>query len=139
MKKLAVIAMLLGLSFAVQAGSIQHLKKRKAVVYTDRAELCLENNRCYPVLIGKTTPKGTFDLNIVKTAQRGYGGDVMKFKDDGDFMFAIHRVWTLKPEERRMERIASSRVKDRVMTNGCINVTDDLYEKLKAYFVLEVV
>lgn len=139
MKKLAVVTMLLGLSFAAQAGSIQHLKKRKAVVYTEKAELCLEDNRCYPVLIGKTTPKGTFDLNIVKTHYPGYGGDVMKFKEEGDFMFAVHRVWTLKPQEQRMERIASPRVKDRVMTNGCINVTNDLYEKLKAYFVLEVV
>ncbi|MDO4907946.1 murein L,D-transpeptidase [Neisseria sp.] len=139
MKKLAVIAMLLGLGFTAQAGSISDFKKRKAVVSLDKAEICLENNRCYPVLIGKTTPRGKFDLTIVKTNHRGYGGDVMKFKDEGDFMFAVHRVWTLKPEERRMQRIASPRVKDRVMTNGCINVTDDVYEKLKAYFVLEVV
>lgn len=138
MKKLIVLTMLLGLSSIIQAGSIQHVKKRKAVVYTDRAEICLEDNRCHPVLIGKTTPKGTFDLNIVKTNWRGYGGDVMKFKEENDFMFAVHRVWTLKPEERRLERIASSNVKDRIMTNGCINVNNDVYEKLKAYFVLEV-
>lgn len=29
---------------------------------------------CYPVLIGKNTPKGTFNLNIYKTSLKGYGG-----------------------------------------------------------------
>lgn len=139
MKKQILVGMLLGLTMVAQAGNIDQFKKRKATVYLDKAEMCLADNRCYPVLVGKTTPKGLFDLNIVKTHHRGYGGDVMKFKEEDNFMFAVHRVWTLKPEERRMERIASSRVKDRIMTNGCINVTNDLYEQLKAYFVLEVV
>lgn len=140
MNKQAIFALLtlIGLGISNAQANSSDVRKRKAVVYTDRAELCLEDNRCYPVLIGKTTPKGTYPMDIVRTQKAGYGGDVIKFKEENDFMFAIHRVWTLKPSERRMQRIASPVVADRVMTNGCINVTDDLYNKLKAYFVVEI-
>ncbi|UOO81821.1 L,D-transpeptidase [Uruburuella testudinis] len=127
---------LISLSLCAQAFGV-NLRERKVVVDTEKAELCLES-RCYPVLVGKDTPKGTFDLNIVKTNRRGYGGDVMKFKEDKKYLYAIHRVWTLKPEERRMQRIASPNPADRHITHGCINVTDEVYEKLKAYFVVEI-
>ena len=127
---------LISLSLCAQAFGADP-RKRKAVVDTKKAELCLEE-RCYPVLVGKDTPKGTFDLNIVKTNRRGYGGDVMSFKEDAKYLYAIHRVWTLKPEERRLERIASPNAADRHITHGCINVTDDVYEKLKSYFVVEI-
>jgi hypothetical protein len=56
---------LISLSLCAQAFGADP-RKRKAVVDTQKAELCLEE-RCYPVLVGKDTPKGTFDLNIVKT------------------------------------------------------------------------
>ena len=62
----------------------------------------------------------------------------MRFKEDKKYLYAIHRVWTLKPEERRMERITSSNVADRYITNGCINVTDEVYDQLKAYFTVEI-
>ena len=127
---------LISLSLCAQAFGADP-RKRKAVVDTQKAELCLEE-RCYPVLVGKDTPKGTFDLNIVKTDRRGYGGDVMSFKEDAKYLYAIHREWTLKPEERRLERIASPNAADRHITHGCINVTDDVYEKLKSYFVVEI-
>ncbi|MGN6864494.1 murein L,D-transpeptidase, partial [Neisseria sp. P0018.S003] len=47
-------------------------------------------------------------------------------------------VWTLKPQERRMERIVSPHVADRTITNGCINVQNNVSEKLRQYFILEV-
>ncbi|MBS5743009.1 MAG: murein L,D-transpeptidase, partial [Neisseria sp.] len=49
------------------------------------------------------------------------------------------RVWKLKPQERRMERIASPHVADRIITNGCINVQNNVYEKLRQYFILEII
>ena len=131
----ALIA-LAGLSLCAQAFGMNP-RERKVVVDTQKAELCMES-RCYPVLVGKDTPTGTCYLNIVKTNRRGYGGDVMKFKEDKKYLYAIHRVWTLKPEERRMQRIASPNPADRHITHGCINVTNDVYEKLKAYFVVEI-
>lgn len=115
-------------------------RSKKVVVNTETAELCFtDTQECHPVLIGKTTPKGTFDMTIYATDKLGYGGDVIGFKQENNFLFALHRVWTLKPSEKRLERIASDKVADRIMTNGCINVQDPVYERLKQYFVLEVI
>ncbi|EIC12760.1 murein L,D-transpeptidase [Kingella kingae] len=116
------------------------IQSKRVVVDTSKAELCFADTQdCHRVLIGKTTPKGVFGLNIVQTSAPGYDGEVIGFKQDGDFLFALHRVWTRKPAERRLERIASNDVGQRIMTNGCINVSDEVYEKLREYFVLEVV
>lgn len=113
---------------------------KKVIVNIRTAELCfLDTGDCHKVLIGKTTPKGTFDLTLYATKLPGYGGTVLGFKQEGNFLFALHRVWTRKPSERRLERIVSNKVSDRIMTNGCINVTDPIYERLQNYFVLEVI
>lgn len=133
--------MLLSGAFAFADNSIEaYIQSKKVVVDTTKAQLCfVDVAECYPVLIGQTTPKGLFGLTIYQTDKKGYGGDIIGFKKEGDFLFALHRVWTLKPSERRLERIASSVVADRVITNGCINVSNAVYDKLKHYFVLEVI
>ena len=83
------------------------------MVNTAKAELCFaDDGQCHPVLIGKTTPKGKFNMTPMMTSKPGYGGEVIGFKEENDFLFALHRVWTLKPQERRMERIASPHVAD---------------------------
>lgn len=116
------------------------MQRKKVIVDTGKAELCFADTQdCHKVLIGTTTPKGTFKLSLYATEKPGYGGEIIGFKQEGDFLFALHRVWTRKPAERRLERIASDNVGDRIMTNGCINVSDDVYERLRTYFVLEVV
>ena len=142
MLKTLWFVMLLGGSVAASAsGSIDDfMQSKRVIVDTAKAELCFADiGQCHPVLIGKTTPKGRFDLRIYATSKPGYGGDIIGFKQEKDFLFALHRVWTLKPSERRLERIKSPLVADRIMTNGCINVGDDVYEQLKKYFVLEVI
>ncbi|MCF7522203.1 murein L,D-transpeptidase [Neisseria sp. ZJ106] len=117
-----------------------YIMSKKVIVHKDKAELCFaDDKQCHPVLVGKTTPRGTFDLTLMKTEKPGYGGEVIGFKQDKDFLFALHRVWTRIPAERRLERIASPLVADRIMTNGCINVTNPVYDKLRNYFVLEVI
>ena len=134
-------AMLLGLNaFAHADAASDYIARKKVIVDTAKAELCFaDDKKCHPVLIGKTTPKGTFPLSLMQTTKKGYGGEVIGFKEENNFLFALHRVWTQIPSERRMERIASPVVADRVMTNGCINVTDDVYDKLRGYFTLEVI
>ena len=113
---------------------------QKVVVNTAKAELCFaDDGQCHPVLIGKTTPKGKFNMTPMMTSKPGYGGEVIGFKEENDFLFALHRVWTLKPQERRMERIVSPHVADRIITNGCINVQNNVYEKLRQYFILEII
>jgi len=67
----------------------------------------------------------------MRTSQPGYGGDVLKFKETKTEWYAIHRVWLLKPEQRRAERLESNDVNERThVTAGCVNVAPDVYEKL---------
>lgn len=87
--------------------------------------------QCYPALVGPTTPKGEFALQQVRVVSPGYGGDVLKFQEDEKYITAIHRVWTLRPHQRRMARLNSSDASMRKsVTDGCINVMPDVYDKL---------
>jgi hypothetical protein len=96
------------------------------------ATICF-NGDCYPALVGRDTPKGTFQLTPMITKQPGYGGDVLKFKETETEWYAIHRVWLLKPEQHRLERLQSGVTAERVtVTAGCVNVTPDVYEKLRS-------
>lgn len=87
--------------------------------------------QCYPALIGKTTPEGEFKLQQYRIEAPGYGGDVLGFaRDSSGGVYAIHRVWTQIPKQRRAERLKGP-VQDRVgITGGCINVDPEVYQKL---------
>jgi len=87
---------------------------------------------CHPVLLGKKipTPAGEFTLRKRITRDPGYGGDVLQFHETKDLVYAIHRVWMLNPEQKRMERIKSSNIKDHFISSGCINVEPEVYDKL---------
>lgn len=87
---------------------------------------------CHPVLLGKKnpTPVGEYTLIQRLTSDPGYGGDVLQFYEDNHQIYAIHRIWLLSPEQRRLERIRSSNVKDHYISAGCINVEPEVYIKL---------
>ena len=102
-----------------------------AVVDLDRAEICMESD-CRPVLIGKATQRGEYPLQLAKTDEKGYGGDVLVFKQDDTGAYAVHRIWTQKPSEKRLERIQQD-AERRIITNGCINVDDETYNELQKY------
>ena len=102
-----------------------------AVVNLDRAEICMESD-CRPVLIGKETPRGEYHLQLAKTDEKGYSGDVLVFKQDDTGAYAVHRIWTQNPSEKRLERIQQDTAQ-RIITNGCINVDDATYNKLQQY------
>lgn len=94
------------------------------------ATICFAG-QCYPALVGQNTVRGEFVLQQRLTESPGYGGDVLQFRETEDTVMAIHRVWLLKPSERRAERLKSSNAKDRrFITNGCVNVAPDVYQKL---------
>jgi len=86
--------------------------------------------QCHNALIGTKTPKGEYNLMHVMTEDPGYGGDVLVFKDTPEKYFAIHRVWLLKPAQKREERLKSDDPKYRVITAGCINVDPKVYAEL---------
>lgn len=87
---------------------------------------------CHPVLLGKNsaTPTGIFDLKRRYTRSPGYGGDVLQFKETDSEVYAIHRVWLLRPEQNRLSRFHSGRTADRFISAGCVNVMPDVYTKL---------
>jgi hypothetical protein len=87
---------------------------------------------CHPVLLGKdsSTPVGEYVLSRRSTKAPGYGGDILQFHETKDDVYAIHRVWLLKPEQRRMQRLQSSNIADRYVSAGCINVEPAVYTKL---------
>jgi hypothetical protein len=95
------------------------------------ATICFAG-QCYPVLVGPKTQTGTYHLSVMKTNQKFYGGDVLVFNDRGSSVDAIHRVWLGDPKQRRMERLkANDPNQRRSITNGCINLMPEVYEKLK--------
>jgi len=99
------------------------------------ATICFTYNgaeECYPVLLGKNTPTpvGEFTLKQRYTRDPGYGGDVLQFFETKDEVYALHRVWLLKPEQKRLERLKSHDPKDRFISNGCINLDPEVYQKL---------
>lgn len=100
------------------------------VVHLGLATICFLN-QCYPALVGETTPPGHFRLTQRLVVSPGYGGDVLVFKEGKTDVFAIHRVWTGLPAQRRVQRLASDRTAlRRNVTGGCVNVAPAIYDKL---------
>ena len=108
------------------------------IVFLGSALLCLDT-QCFPVLVGKDTPTGTFALHRRYVETPGYGGDVLQFLETDTEVFAIHRVWLGRPGERRAEILAhgSARAR-RTVTMGCINVSPQVYERLVREGVVEI-
>jgi hypothetical protein len=90
------------------------------------------NNECHPALVGKnaSTPVGEYTVARKRTKAPGYGGDILQFHETRDDVYAIHRVWLLKPEQRRMQRLKGNIIDDRYVSAGCINVEPEVYTKL---------
>ena len=73
----------------------------------------------------RTTPAGRF---VAALGQDSHGEDILWV--DYDAAVAIHRVITTKPEERRLERLATPTPLDNRISYGCINVPARFYEKV---------
>ena len=75
----------------------------------------------------RTTPAGRFVSGIGMNSR---GEDVLWV--DYDSGLSLHRVLTTKPEERRLERLATPTITDNRISYGCINVPRKFYEKIVA-------
>jgi hypothetical protein len=99
------------------------------------ATICFNYNgteECHPALLGKNnaTPVGEYNVARRRTNAPGYGGEILQFKETKTEVYAIHRVWLLKPEQKRLERLKSDNVEDHYISSGCINVEPEVYTKL---------
>jgi hypothetical protein len=100
------------------------------VVSLAAASICFAG-ACYPALVGERTPAGVFPLSHQRTDEPGYGGDLLVFHENRRYLWAIHRVYTRDPEQRRVARLRSGRAElRRSVTHGCINVMPEVYRKL---------
>ena len=85
---------------------------------------------CHPVLVGVETPKGEFQLTHYTTQDKGYGGDILAFKETETDLYAIHRVIDV-PGQQRLARIKSPHASHQIMiTAGCVNVEPEVFEEL---------
>lgn len=100
----------------------------QVVIDLSTATICFLSS-CYPVLVGVQTPKGEFELQQYTTDIHGYGGDILVFSESETAVFAIHRVIDV-PGQNRPARIKSADTNDRVITAGCVNVSNDVYDAL---------
>ena len=75
----------------------------------------------------RTTPAGRFVSGIGMNFR---GEDVLWV--DYDAGLSLHRVLTTKPEERRLERLATPTPADNRISYDCINVPRNFYEKVVA-------
>jgi len=106
------------------------------VVTIALATICFTFNgteECHSALVGTNkspTPVGEFVIRKRPVPQKGYGGDILQFLETDKEIYAIHRVYLLNLKERRGERLKSNNLKEKFITNGCINVDPKVYEKL---------
>ena len=99
------------------------------IVSLSTAMICFMSS-CYPALIGKDTPTGEFQLKQYSTTRPGYGGDILVFKEDDNYVYAIHRVLNI-PKQRRKQRLKSNDISQRIdVTLGCINVDPVVYDSI---------
>lgn len=101
----------------------------EVVVEVSLAMICFLG-QCYNALVGADTPRGEYQLQLYNTTLPGYGGDILVFKETEKDVFAIHRVIDV-PNQNRLKRIESKSSKNRLITNGCINVESNVYLSLK--------
>ena len=73
----------------------------------------------------RTTPAGRF---VAALGEDSHGVDILWV--DYEAAVAIHRVITTKPEERRLERLATPTPLDNRISYGCINVPARFYESV---------
>jgi hypothetical protein len=101
----------------------------EVIVELAAAIICFATT-CHPILVGAETPLGEFQLTHYSTSARGYGGDLLAFKETNKHLFAIHRVIDV-PGQERLDRLKSPAVKRRSrITGGCINVEPTVYDEL---------
>ena len=71
----------------------------------------------------RTTPAGRF---VAERGRNTFGEDIVWI--DYDAAVSMHRVRTINPKERRLERLASPSVTDNRISYGCINVPSTFYD-----------
>lgn len=101
----------------------------QVIVDLGMATICFLGS-CHPALIGYSTPIGEYQLTHYAIENPKYGGDILVFKTDKKYVYAIHRVLDI-PNQQRKERLSIGNEKERKnVTLGCINIDPSVYDEL---------
>lgn len=99
-------------------------------VFISKALICFAQV-CHPALVGPATVPGTYDMTVLYTQQRGYGGDVLMYAQTPTEWYGIHRTYTEDRQRRREELYYGTTPEQRQVTAGCVNVEPEIYEDLR--------
>ena len=99
-------------------------------LFLSTALICF-GGACHPVLVGADTPTGTFPLTRRIVVDPGYGGDVLQFAENEREWFALHRTYRNLPD--RVAAYSAPADGRRYVTNGCVNLTPEVYDELAQY------
>lgn len=95
------------------------------------ATACI-GDTCFPVIVGRNTPVGQFSTYYAKTNQYGYSGEVLVFKETNTKIFAIHKPYSSPSRPNyRTNILLNGSVSERKISNGCINIPTDIFDKNK--------
>lgn len=101
-------------------------------VFVAKALICFAG-QCHPALVGPTTPPGEYSLVKRYVASPGYGknGLVLQFKETEDTVYAIHRPYELDRQTDRRKTLQSKNPAERrVVSKGCVNVEDAVFDNI---------
>ena len=114
-------------------------KARGEIMVVDQGRVVMRS----PALYGKgegedegadknVTPAGLFALREYR--DRHYqGGRVLAFLCQPSMCYIIHPTWNGVPSEQRDRRLATPSVDDNAISNGCINVPYEFYQRMSGY------
>lgn len=114
-------------------------KARAEILVVDQGRVVMRSPALYGKGVGEdegadknVTPAGVFALREYR--DRHYdGGRVLAFLCRPGMCYIIHPTWNGVPAEQRNRRLASPAVEDNAISNGCINVPFDFYQRMSNY------
>jgi L,D-transpeptidase catalytic domain len=109
----------------------------KGQVFVEHPEIAFKTNAIFGKH-GTETPVGVYVLE--KAFSTRLNKNILIFRKDEDGVFAIHPVVDVKGQNRQA-RLQSVSVDDNRISNGCINISQEAFEKLwntKQNLILQV-
>jgi hypothetical protein len=105
------------------------------ILYLSTMLLCL-GIECWPALAGVDTLPGTYPLTLMPVEEPEYRGDVLAYRETDTIIYSIHRTY---PGREKMYTLPDE--KRRRITNGCINIEPNVYDRLvkEQVYQLEII
>lgn len=109
------------------------------ILFLSAAMLCF-GGQCHPALVGQNTPTGSYTVVKGSITAPGYpSGKFASFaRLPSGVPLGIHPTYTNDPAQHREWRLHHDDPELRVISNGCINVDEVVYDQLPNVFELVI-